>query len=340
MDNTNYHEQNLLLPPLRFLRMRVTMRLLADAQLPSAKGGMLRGGFGYMFQRASCPPSCWSKSNHCPAATPCAYRQIFETPHPPHIAHLHNLRDVPRPFVIAAFDNQRTHYRAGDVLEFLLLLLGQGIDYLPYFFFGFEELGRVGLGKNHTRAHLERVEAMMPWSSSDQVLYRDGRVIRDIGMLPIASLDSIQSDADALSSDLLLTLQTPLRLKYGGEWLRRIDPAALVQAICWRLHALNIFHGETPWEIDHRGMVEQARLIRVEQETITWHDQTRISKRSGQPQQMHLGGLMGTARVHDISPALRTLLLAGSLVHVGKACVFGNGSYTVQEINNGQDSAS
>jgi len=41
---------------LPLLRARVTMRLLDDTTLPAYKGAMLRGGFGYAFQRASCPP--------------------------------------------------------------------------------------------------------------------------------------------------------------------------------------------------------------------------------------------------------------------------------------------
>jgi hypothetical protein len=43
-----------------------------------------------------------------------------------------------------------------------------------------------------------------------------------------------------------------------------------------------------------------------------------------------LGGLLGSAVLHNVSPDLRTVLLAGSLVHVGKACVFGHGGYALQ----------
>jgi hypothetical protein len=39
----------------------------------------------------------------------------------------------------------RTQYAAGDTLEFGLVLIGRGIDYLPYFLFGFEQLGKMGL---------------------------------------------------------------------------------------------------------------------------------------------------------------------------------------------------
>jgi hypothetical protein len=34
-----------------------------------------------------------------------------------------------------------------------------------------------------------------------------------------------------------------------------------------------------------------------------------------------------------VPPDLRTVLLAGSLVHAGKACVFGHGGYTVDKVS-------
>lgn len=39
---------------------------------------------------------------------------------------------------------------------------------------------------------------------------------------------------------------------------------------------------------------------------------------------MILGGLIGSVTLHDVPPAVQSLLLAASVVHVGKACVFGH----------------
>jgi hypothetical protein len=44
---------------------------------------------------------------------------------------------------------------------------------------------------------------------------------------------------------------------------------------------------------------------------------------------MQLGGLLGSVVLRDVSPAVRALLLIGSVIHVGKACVFGHGGYTI-----------
>ena len=114
---------------LPLLRARMTLRLLEDTDLPEHKGAMLRGGFGYAFQRASCPEGCWGRSDACAAVTLCPYRWVFETPRPPGVEPLHDLQDIPRPFVIEPPADGRTRYAAGDALEFGLVLIGRGIDY-------------------------------------------------------------------------------------------------------------------------------------------------------------------------------------------------------------------
>src|SRR5262249_17018069 len=152
---------------------------------------------------------------------------------------------------------------AGQTLEFGLVLIGRGIDHLPYFLFAFEQLGRMGLGRHHAPARLERVEALRAWQQTGPVIYQDGRVLplADQTVLPIYDAAEMTRRAAALPEDLQLTLQTPLRVKTRGEFVRGIDPAALVQAACWRLNALATFHGGGPWQVDHRTLVAQARGI-------------------------------------------------------------------------------
>ncbi len=326
---------------LPLLRMRISMRMLEDAPLPAFKGALLRGGFGYAFQRASCPQACWNHSDQCALKTVCPYRQVFETPHPPDVPHLHDLKDVPRPFVIEPPADTATHYAAGKMLEFQLVLIGQGIDALPYFFFGFEQLGRMGLGHQHARARLERVEALRPWQPTGPVVYQDGRVVLTVednhppnvhpvlGSLPIYDAPTLLARAATLPADLRLELRTPLRVKARGTLLEQIEPAALVQALCWRLNALATFHGDGPWLVDHRVLVAQAQTITVEQEQVRWVDWERTSRRGGQARSMKLGGIIGSALLRGVPLEVRALLLVGSLVHVGKACVFGHGALEV-----------
>jgi len=322
---------------LPLLRTRVTLRILEETTLPPFKGALLRGGFGYAFQRATCPQPCWGQADACSVTTLCPYRWIFETPHPPDVGHLHDLKDVPRPFVIEPPRDQQRQYAAGAALEFGLVLIGRGIDYLPYFLFAFEQLGRMGLGRRHARAHLERVEALQPWQPTGRVIYQDGQVVGHPGAatadgVPVYRAATMAERAAALPADLRLDLPTPLRVKARGAFLETIEPPALVQAICWRLNALSTFHGGGPWPTDYRPLVAQAQDITVEEAQVRWADWERTSTRGGQRQKMKLGGMIGSAVLRDVPPEIRTLLLAGSIVHVGKACVFGHGQLEVREV--------
>jgi hypothetical protein len=323
----------MLLPEgVPLLRCRVTFRLLEDSVLPAFKGALLRGGFGYAFQRAACPQTCWGRAEQCTMSTLCPYRWVFETPHPPDVPHLHNLRDVPRPFVIEPPLDGRTRYAGGDALEFTLVLIGRGTEYLPYFLFAFEHLGRMGLGKQRTRSRLERVEALRPWQPVGQVIYQDERVLPSAEQVVTVEPAAIQQRAATLPADLRLVLRTPLRVKTQGDFLQTIDLSALVQAACWRLNALATFHGTGPWALDYRPLVEQARHVPLEQEQVRWQDWSRTSTRRARPQKMTLGGLLGSVVLRDVPPDLRTVLLMGSLIHVGKACVFGHGGYALERV--------
>ncbi|MGQ9549765.1 MAG: CRISPR system precrRNA processing endoribonuclease RAMP protein Cas6 [Roseiflexus sp.] len=322
---------------LLLLRMRLTLRLLHDAALPEHKGAMLRGGFGYALQRASCPDSCWGRSHNCTSADLCAYRWIFETPRPPGVERLHDLRDVPRPFVIMPPVDGRTRYEAGETLEFGLTLIGRGIEYLPYFLYGFEQLGMMGLGRNRARARLERVEVLPAWEVQGTVIYQDGGVLNSAAVLPEITPAMVYRRAAHLPADLRLTLRTPLRLKTRGAFLTTIDVPVLIQAICWRLSALAAVHGAMPWDVDHQRLIEAARPIRVEQAQIRWVEMLRTSTRGGTLQTMPQGGMVGSVVLRDVTEEVRALLLLGSLVHLGKACTFGHGGYRVEGITRSGD---
>jgi len=314
----------LTLPALSVLRARISYRLLQDTTLPAYKGALLRGGFGYAFQRSACAQSCWGHAERCGAAMLCPYRWVFETPHPEGVPHLHDLQDVPRPFVIEPPLDHKRAYAAGDALEFGLVLIGRGIDFLPYFLHGFEQLAATGLGRDLAKAQLERVEALEPFRPVGAPIYQDGRVAA-LSDLPLLNLAELPTRAEALPADLRLELRTPLRVKTRGAFIEQLDLGAIVQSACWRLGALATFHGPGPWRPDHSPLVEAARAVRVERADVRWVDWERTSTRSAQPRQMKLGGLIGTATLREVPPAVRAALLAASVLHVGKACVFGHG---------------
>jgi len=317
-------DPQLVFPPLSVLRARVTYRLLQDTTLPPYKGALLRGGFGYAFQRASCAQSCWGHAERCNVAMLCPYRWVFETPHPEGVPHLHDLQDVPRPFVIEPPLDHKRQYTAGDTLEFGLVLVGHGVDYLPYFLHGFEQFGATGLGRDLAKARLEQVEALEPFKPSGRPIYQDGRVVSP-EELPLLNLAELPTRAATLPADLRLELRTPLRVKSQGAFIEQFDLGAIVQAACWRLGSLSAFHGPGLWRADYRPLVAAARAVRVERAEIRWVDWERTSTRGGSQRQMKLGGIIGSAALREVPVEVRAALLAASVLHVGKASVFGHG---------------
>ncbi|HEU4327846.1 MAG TPA: CRISPR system precrRNA processing endoribonuclease RAMP protein Cas6 [Roseiflexaceae bacterium] len=317
--------------PPALLRCRLTMRLLEDAPLPVQKGALIRGGFGYAFQRVSCPPPCSQRTAQCLVAALCPYRWVFETPRPPDAMQLHDLQDVPRPFVLTPPDDPRTRYPAGSTLDFELVLVGRTIQWLPFFLLAFERFAADGLGRDNARARLERVEALAPWSVTGPVVFQDGRVLAAQAALPILDGAVLQARAEALGPDVRLTLATPLRLKHGGRILDRLDLPALVQALCWRISTLAAFHSDVPWPVDFRALVDLAQATRVTPEPLRWEERSRVSQRGGE-HTMPYGGLTGSAVLRGVAPELRALLLIGTFTHVGKACVFGNGALRLTPI--------
>lgn len=195
---------------------------------------------------------------------------------------------------------------------------------MPYFLFGFEQFGRAGLGRDQAPARLERVEALYPFQPVGQPIYSDGRVLT-AAQLPTLALPELLAHAAKLPADLQLRLTTPLRVKTKGAFIETIDLPALIQAIGWRLNALATFHGDGPWDCNYRPLIEAARAVAIEQAMVRWEDWERTSTRGGERRTLKMGGIVGSTRLRNVPLELRALLLAGSLLHVGKGCVFGLG---------------
>jgi hypothetical protein len=62
---------------------------------------------------------------------------------------------APHPFIIEPPLEKKQVYDAGDEIIFNLILIGQAAEYLPYFIYGFEEMGEKGIGKGRGRFKLK-----------------------------------------------------------------------------------------------------------------------------------------------------------------------------------------
>jgi len=142
-----------------FARFQFHLQALDRLSLPEYKGSTLRGGFGYAFKKVVCA----LKNKECPDCLlkgKCIYSYVFETPPPADTRIMRKYPSAPHPFVLCPPLEDDRVYEPGESLRFQLTLIGKAIDYLPYFIYTFEELGKMGLGKGRGKFSLEEVKSI------------------------------------------------------------------------------------------------------------------------------------------------------------------------------------
>lgn len=305
----------------RFKIGEFSFRLRAQTSfvLPYFVGATLRGGFGHVFKRVV-RGAGKTQCDGCLLKGKCPYSYVFETPPLLDARMMKKYPSVPHPFVIEA-PLEKRFLGQNEAFEFTLVLIGRGIEYLPYFAYAFEELCRTGLGSRTGRYVLEKVIE----KPCEKVLLAG--TVRTIEQPQGRSW--LQMVGNETSGNLCkITFQTPTRLKFDQNYLRRRLPFhVLTRNLLRRLSALAYFHCDDLWDLDYRELIERSMSIREEGSGLEWHEFSRFSTR--QQKSMELGGLTGktcyVGALGDFWPFLRL----GERVHVGKACTFGFGQYTL-----------
>jgi hypothetical protein len=313
-----------MLHTLACARFRLVLEAIEPLRLSAFAGATLRGGFGHVFKRTVCvwPPGDCAR---CLLRRSCAYPYVFETSPPAGAQRLRNLDQVPRPFVIEPPEDSR-QYQPGERFDFRLVLIGRGIDYLPYFVFTFQRLGERGLGRDLGRYRLVEVHAETPagshavFDAATGTLAPPGERTTFVG-LPLPERHR-----------LTVHFLTPLRLRQQGMVRREVVFQDLVRALLRRLSSLIYFHCGGELQADFRGLIDQASTIRTVRSALTWRDQDRFSGR--QRQRIDMGGLVGRVEYEvdkeELWEPYLPLLTAGEWVHVGKGCVMGLGKYRLE----------
>ena len=342
-----------MLDKLRIAKYRFRLEAVERLGLPRYKGSTLRGGFGAVFKRTVCFQKEVKTCADCLLKANCPYAYIFETAPPQDAEVLRTYSDVPLPFVIEPPLDTKTVYEPGETLDFGLVLVGRAINYLPYFIVVFRELGRVGLGQGRGKYALREVAAVQPLDGFEETIYSAANEMvceRDLSVgwaeikaqssklkvqPPTSNLQFPTSNLQPPTSKLAVNFLTPTRMKHEGRFVVRPEFHVLVRNILRRVSSLYYFHCGEKWEVDYRGIIEAAKGVELAEARTGWVDWERYSRR--QQQRMNLGGLVGQVTYEgDASAELSTglepflpLLVLGELVHVGKACVFGNGKYEI-----------
>ncbi len=299
------------------------VRPLEPMLLPSYKGSTLRGGFGHAFRRVVCAVRC-KECADCLLKEKCVYSYVFETPPSADTEIMRKYKAAPHPFVIEPPPEQRRDYRPDDEITFGLTLIGRAIDFLPYFIYAFDELGRIGLGKGKAKFELKDV------GCNGKIIYdSETKTLRTFkaGILPLeADLLNKKTDNSKLTT---LRFLTPARIVYNGHLTLDLEFHILIRNLLRRLSLLYYFHcNGDPSEWDFGGIIKKAEGVKVSVRSLKWHEWERYSTR--QNTRMKMGGFVGEITFDGAIEPFMDLIRAGEVLHVGKGTGFGLGRYEVK----------
>jgi len=311
---------------LEFSAVAVTP-LELDDQAGAAIRGAVVGGLWERFCANKAAPTCAD----CPLIPVCPVAELVA---PMRDAGETGGEQRPRPYVVRPPADAVRRYDPGAALAFGLTLIGPAARLFPYLVMAAQAIEQSGLGRRlpanggrRGALQLAAIAAVNPLSDARQPLYqRDHAQVQTPG-LPIASADVVAYAATLPADRLTLQLRTPLRLIDGDRLVKRFDPRPFVQRLAWRLDQLAVAYGGGAPLCDRAALAMQIANLRLADDQTHWVDVVSYSSRSRQ--RTPIGGLIGQVTLAgDLAP-LRELLVWGSLVHVGKNAVKGDGWYTI-----------
>jgi hypothetical protein len=228
---------------------------------------------------------------------------------------------APHPFVFEPNENGPHRVQEGDTITHSLVIVGEAVRYLPYFFLAIERLGQNGLGGD-----------MVPFRV-DHVASEDGLTLFEHprkGSFDAARLRDLPIEpGPSRSAVFRVALRTPARITIDGQITNAPTLADLVKTLSRRVFLLRHFHcggGDTPLPDD---FVEAAKAGRCLNSRFQWQDADRYSTR--QKRRVPIGGIVGQMTCEGDFGLLAPLLRAGEYVHAGKNATFGLGKLVVTE---------
>lgn len=353
---------------LPIARYRLLAQVQATLALPPYAGSLLRGTFGAALRHLACmtrAPRCPG----CALLATCPYTRIFEAAPPepaPAAAAPHSHRPqvfsaIPNAYVIEPPTPGARTLQPGDALEFGIVLIGPALAQSALVLLALQRALARGLTTSRSPCALQRIDWLAPDGNATPVWTADNpRLLEHAAQLdwaacatatPLApaaastpSMDATsviaaqaratcatgQFDSQESAPTLTLHLHTPLRLQHQGHALpaAKLDARTLLMHLTRRVQLVLQFHAGINGLDAAASQAITAAATLHDDKALRWLDWTRYSSR--QQQEMTLGGVVGTWRLHGTPEAIATVapwLWLGQWLHVGKNATMGLGGY-------------
>jgi len=311
---------------LKFSFSQFTFHLIAKQpiSLPAYKGSVFRGGFGHAFKKVCCVSQERKYCNDCQLNTSCAYAYIFETPQTNSVKAPINSTNLPHPFIILPPSDEKQIFQPGETITFKFTLIGKGIDFLPYFVYTFDELGRMGIGQHRGRYQLDQVTA----NPENNTIYTCVTQTLTANFTIHHFTDPVTETKNWNPQKIQLEFITPTRITQKNRLTDKLPFELFIRNLLRRASLLAQVHCDQNWNLDYKSILELASSkVTTTQNSLHWLDWERYSKR--QHQSMKLGGFVGKVCYEgELAPFL-PLIYLGQHIHLGKNTSFGMGNYSV-----------
>jgi len=337
-----------LIENINIVTLKLTLKVIDLIILPEYKGSSFRGVLGWQLKKAICANKTVSECRDCILNSQCLYTYLFSSQLPQDAQILRNTSAIPSPIIIEPPLTKQQIFEAGETMEAGLILIGKGIEYLPYIIYVFSEIGRAGIGKgtdkNAKGGHFEltkvedKIGGSKIYNAKDTTLHNTYKTFN--------WQNALKEARDYAGDTLKIEFITPTRLKERKGTKNRLANLSsfgqLISHIFWRLLILSYFHcnptnlgDERFTELQHEAGVMKKELAEDNKNIATltndtyWKEYNRWSNR--QKTKMKMGGFMGTSTFSGgISPYL-PLIYLGKHTHIGKQTMFGMGKYDITE---------
>lgn len=302
---------------VRFIKLRFSIFFTGDSILPTDKVSALRGGIGDVLLLMNCIRD--RECVNCDFESECIVQRM-----------MYSKFEYKPEFVtvggsvgyVLECENYQERFKAGERLEFQLILFGKNIIYINQYVQALNIMGvQYGIGKYHAKFNIFNIYNM----EGDSVW--NGRFI-NMNKCHVHFLYDyilfwkVQHADEQLES--LLIFDTPLTLKCQNEFLQEFQVEPIINAIKRRIYMLDCFEGISSdiQKYDNGNLPEilhqEYQLVSVSRYSTTKNEK------------MFLKGIKGYMQLSEISENIIDLLLIGELIHIGKNTSFGFGRYHIK----------
>lgn len=308
---------------VRFVKLHFTAAFCEDSILPRDKVSAIRGGMGEMLLRMNCVRD--RQCGTCDFDRECTVQKILYSPF-----------DRKPDFVttdggvgyVLECENYQEYFKAGEKLDFYLILFGKTIVHFYQLYQAISMLGeQEGLGKYHARYHIIGIKNM------EGMLVSDGKTV-DMDRYVVHMLydyimfRNLRCGTFTGEKDVLLIFDTPLALKYQGEFLTEFQMEAILTSIRRRIYILDCFEGIGS-DIFYQS--ENSSIPKILRQEYHQASVSRYSMRKNK--KMVLQGIRGSVLLTEITEDVWMLLLIGELIHIGKYTSFGFGRFHLKFVD-------